>query len=229
VSDRRAVIAGPAQHKQHMAETLQSESRDSRGKRNAKRLRADGKVPAILYGHGQETVSLTIPAAQITAAIRHGSRVVKLKGAANDSALIRDLQYDTFGLEILHVDFARVSEHERVRVEVPLEIRGQAVGVKEGGVLEHLIHTVEIECPVSAIPEKVVINVASLKLEDSMTVGQATLPEGAKIVSGAEEIAVQCVKPKAEEEEGVEPGAEGAVEPELIRKEKPADEEEDKE
>jgi large subunit ribosomal protein L25 len=212
-----------------MAETLQAESRDSRGKRNAKRLRAGGKVPAILYGHGQKTVSLAVPADQITAAIRHGSRVVKLKGVANDSALIRDLQYDTFGLEILHVDFARVSEHERVRVKVPLEIRGQAAGIKEGGVIEHLIHTVEIECPVSAIPDKVVINVATLKLDDSMTVGQATLPEGAKIVSSADEIAVQCLKPKADEEEAAEPGAEGAVEPELIRKEKTAEDDEEKE
>jgi len=214
----------------YMAETLEAESRDSRGKRNAKRLRLGGKVPAVLYGHGQKTVSLAVPAEQITTAIRHGSRVVKLKGAANDSALIRELQYDTFGLEILHIDFARVSEHERVRVEVPLEIRGHAAGIKEGGVIEHLIHTIEIECPVSAIPEKVIINVATLKLEESMTVGQATLPEGAKIVSGADEIAVQCIKPKAEEEEAAaEPGAEDAVEPELIRKEKPAEEEEEKE
>ncbi|HEY2826318.1 MAG TPA: 50S ribosomal protein L25 [Pirellulales bacterium] len=212
-----------------MAETLQADSRDSRGKRNAKRLRAGGKVPAVLYGHGQKTVSLTVPADQLSAAIRHGSRVVKLKGAANDSALIRDLQYDTFGLEILHIDFARVSEHERVRVKVPLEIRGQAAGIKDGGVLEHLIHTVEIECLVSAIPEKIVINVAALKLEDSMTVGQATLPEGAKVVASADEIAVQCIKPKSDEDEDAEPGAEGAVEPELIRKEKSDEDEEEKE
>ncbi|HTQ37414.1 MAG TPA: 50S ribosomal protein L25 [Pirellulales bacterium] len=212
-----------------MAETLQADVRDSSGKRNAKRLRAGGKVPAVLYGHGQKTVSLAVPAEQISAAVRHGSRVVKLKGAANDSALIRELQYDTFGLEILHVDFARVSEHERVRVKVPLEIRGQAAGVKEGGVVEHLIHTVEIECPVSSIPDKVIINVAALKLDDSMSVGQATLPEGAKIVSGGDEIAVQCLKPKAVEEEATaEPAAEGAVEPELIRKEKPVEEEEEK-
>ena len=86
-----------------MAETLEAESRDSHGKRSTKRLRSGGKVPAVLYGHGQETVSLAVPAEQIRAAIRHGSRVVKLKGAANDSALIRDLQYDTYGLEILHI------------------------------------------------------------------------------------------------------------------------------
>jgi large subunit ribosomal protein L25 len=212
-----------------MAETLQAEARSSRGKRNAKRLRAAGKVPAVLYGHGEKTVSLAIPIEQLTAAVRHGSRVVDLKGAVSDSALVRELQYDTFGLEILHVDFARVSADERVHVKVPLEIRGQAAGLKEGGIIEHLIHEVEIECPVAAIPDKVIINVAALKLDESMTVGQATLPEGAKIVSGADEIAVQCLKPlETEEEAAAAPGAEGA-EPELIRKEKPAEEEEAKE
>jgi large subunit ribosomal protein L25 len=209
-----------------MAETLQAEARSSRGKRNAKRLRAAGKVPAVLYGHGEKTVSLAIPAEQLTAAVRHGSRVVDLKGAVSDSALVRELQYDTFGLEILHADFARVSADERVHVKVRLEIRGQAAGLKEGGIIEHLIHEVEIECPVAAIPDKIFINVAALKLDESMTVGQATLPEGAKIVSGEDEIAVQCVKPlETEEEAAAAPGAEGA-EPELIRKEKPAEEEE---
>jgi len=212
-----------------MAETLQAEARSSHGKRNAKRLRASGKVPAVLYGNGEKTVSLAIPAEQLTAAVRHGSRVVDLKGAVSDSALVRELQYDTFGLEILHVDFARVSADERVHVKVRLEIRGQAAGIKEGGIIEHLIHEVEIECPVAAIPDKVIINVAALKLDESMTVGQATLPEGAKIVSGEDEIAVQCLKPlETEEEAAGAPGAEGA-EPELIRKEKPAEEEEAKE
>src|SRR5436190_5742482 len=128
--------AGRTESRKSMAETLQAEPRKSLGKRNTKRLRAGGKVPAVIYGHGQETVSLAIPADQMRAAIRHGARVVQLKGSVSDNALIRELQYDTFGLEILHVDFARVSEHERVHVKVPLEVRGQAVGVKEGGIIE---------------------------------------------------------------------------------------------
>jgi large subunit ribosomal protein L25 len=209
-----------------MAETLQVESRDTHGKRNSKRLRGEGKVPAVLYGHGKKPVTIVVPADQMAAAVRHGARVVQLKGAASDSALIKELQYDTFGLEILHVDFARVSAHERVRVKVPLEVRGQAAGVKEGGVIEHLIHTVEIECPVSAIPDKLQINVAAMKIDESMTVSQATLPEGVKIMAQADEIAVQCMKPLAEEEEEAAPaGAAEGVEPELIRKEKPAEDE----
>jgi large subunit ribosomal protein L25 len=212
----------------NMPETLQAESRSSLGKRHTKRLRATGKIPAVLYGHGEKTVSLAVPADQMTSAIRHGSRVVELKGAVSDSALIRELQYDTFGLEILHIDFARVSADERVHVKVRLELRGTAAGAKEGGVVEHLIHEVEIECPVAAIPEKVILNITDLKLDGSMTVGQATLPEGAKILSGEEEIAVQCQKPLSEDEEAAAAAGEGS-EPELIRKEKSAEDEEEKE
>jgi large subunit ribosomal protein L25 len=211
-----------------MPDTLQVESRESLGKRNSKRLRATGRVPAVLYGHGEKAVSVAVPLEQISAAIRHGSRLVQLKGAVSDSALIRALQYDTYGLEILHVDFARVSADERVKVKVPLELKGQAAGAKEGGVVEHLIHEIEIECPVSSIPDKLIINVAALKLEEAIEVGQIPVPEGVKILSAKDEVAVHCIKPKAEEEEGAE-GTGDAVEPELIRKEKPEEEGEEKE
>lgn len=209
-----------------MAEKLKVEPRKDSGKRHAKRLRSEGKVPAVLYGHGEKTVSLALASDNIKAAVRHGARVVQLQGAVSDSALIRELQYDPFGLEILHVDFTRVSLHERVHVKVPLELKGQAQGAKDGGVVEHLIHEVEIECPVSAIPEKVTVNVANLKIDDSISLSQVPLPEGIKITSTTDEIVVQCFKPKEAEEEGAAAGTEGA-EPELIRKEKPAEAEEE--
>ena len=215
-----------------MAESviLQTKPRDSRGTKNARRMRRTGMVPGILYGHGEATLSVTLVRDDLAKAIRHGARVVDLDQAGKlEKALIREIQWDPLGHDILHVDFARVSADERVHVKVPLEVRGQAAGLKEGGIIEHLIHEVEIECPVAAIPDKVIINVAALKVDESMTVGQATLPEGAKIVSGMDEIAVQCLKPlETEEEAAAAPGAEGA-EPELIRKEKPAEEEEAKE
>lgn len=208
-----------------MAETLQVEKRDSRGKRKAKQLRAAGKVPGVLYGHGEAAVSLAIASDQIKAALRHGSRVVQLAGDVSDSALIRELQFDTYGKEILHIDFARVSADERVHVKVPLEVKGQAPGVKEGGVIEHLIHEVEIECPVSSMPEKIVVNVSNLKLDDAISLGEIPLPEGVTLLSGADEVAVHCVKPMEQGEEA-EATSEGA-EPELIRKEKETEEEEE--
>lgn len=208
-----------------MADTLTVEPRDALGKRNTKRLRATGKIPGTLYGHGEKAVSVAVGADQMAAAIRHGSRVVTLKGAVSDSALIRELQYDTFGTSILHVDFTRVSADERVHVKVKLDIKGTAAGVKDGGVVEHLIHEIEIECPVASIPEKITVNVNNLKLEDAIELGQVPLPEGFKLLSSPEEVAVHCIKPKAEEEG--EEAAAGAAEPELIRKEKAEEAEEE--
>jgi large subunit ribosomal protein L25 len=210
-----------------MAEMLQVESRKNQGKRNSKRLRLSGKIPAVVYGHGEASVSVAVASEAMAAAVRHGSRVVQLQGAVSDSALIRELQYDAFGSEILHVDFARVSADERVEVKVRLEIKGQAAGAKEGGIVEHLIHEVEIECPVSAIPDKLVVNVSDLKLDGEIMVNQVLLPEGVKMLSDGDQVAVHCIKPKEEGEEGAAAVAGEGAEPELIRKEKPADDEEE--
>ncbi|MCX7701165.1 MAG: 50S ribosomal protein L25, partial [Gemmataceae bacterium] len=117
-----------------MAEQLNVELRETRGKRNARRNRRAGKLPAVLYGHGQEAISLALSAEPFEAAVRHGARLVKLTGAVDEQAFIREIQWDTWGTHVLHVDFTRISEHEKVEVRVPVEIRGEAPGLKAGGV-----------------------------------------------------------------------------------------------
>ena len=99
-----------------MAEVLNVQLRETRGKRNARRDRLAGQLPAVLYGHGKETLSLLLSADEFQAAMRHGARLVKLTGAVEEQAFIRQLQWDTWGTHVLHVDFTRVSEHEKVRV-----------------------------------------------------------------------------------------------------------------
>jgi large subunit ribosomal protein L25 len=135
-----------------------------------------------------------------------------LTGAANESALISGVQWDTFGLEVLHVDFTRASADERIEVEVSVELKGQAVGVKEGGIIEQVLREVQIECPAGAIPEKLVLNISDLALGGSLTCGKLVLPEGAKLLTDADEMVVHCVTPR---EEGEEAAGEGA-EPEII-------------
>ena len=205
-----------------MSEAIAVEKRDLIGTRNNRRLRQSGYVPAILYGHGLENLSLKVREHDLAAAIRHGSRVVDLTGAANESALIRQVAWDTFGLEILHVDFARVSADERIEVKIAIELKGQAAGVKEGGVVELLIHEVEIECPALKIPDKIVVNVSALKVDDSLTTSDLVLPEGVKLLSHAGEVVVHCFMPKEEEEAAPEVAAAG--EPEIIGR-KPGEEE----
>ena len=197
-----------------MAEELSVEVRETRGKRNARRLRRAGGTPGVLYGHGEKNVSLTVPADQLDHLVHHGSRLVTLTGAVNESAFIREVQWDTWGTHVLHVDFTRISEHEAVQVQVSVELRGEAPGVKEGGVVEQLIHDVEIDCPASAIPEKLDVNINNLKLGDSITVADLELPEGATVLGDAETVVVHCVEPLEVPEEAV--AEEVAGEPEVI-------------
>jgi len=200
-----------------MAEQLQVQLRDTRGKRRNRRMRAGGQIPAILYGHGEKNVALAVPADAIHAVIRHGHQIVELSGSLSESALIRTLQWNPWGTEILHVDLTRVSAHERIEVTVVIELRGEAPGTKEGGVIEHNLHELEIECEAMSIPEKIEVSVNELKLGDALTVADLKLPEGIKALLPSEEVVVQCVEPAAEEEVEAEVGE---AEPEVIGRKK---------
>jgi large subunit ribosomal protein L25 len=196
-----------------MAEALNVEVRPSRGTREARRMRRNGQVPAVLYGHGEAAVSLVVGQDDLATVLRHHSRLVDLKGGVNESALIRALQWDTFGLEVLHVDFARVSADERIEVQVSIELRGTAPGANEGGVIEHLLHEVTIECLATAIPDRLQVKINALNKGEHITVGQLEVPEGVKVLADPEDIVVQCVE--AADEAQPELHAESA-EPEVI-------------
>jgi large subunit ribosomal protein L25 len=124
-------------------------------------------------------------------------------------------------LEVLHVDFSRVSEHERVTVQVPVEVRGDAPGVKEGGVVELVVHEVELECEAEAIPEKIEINVKELHLGGEVLAKDVSLPAGVTMITDADVLILHCVKPKGMAEAA--PGEGAAAEPELIGR-KPGEE-----
>jgi large subunit ribosomal protein L25 len=161
---------------------------------------------------------LTLSAEELEAAVRHGSRLVNLTGAVSERAFIRDLQWDTFGLHLLHADLTRVSEHELVEVTVAIELRGEAPGVREGGVILHLVHELQMQCEVGLIPDKLHVNINHLKLGDSITVAQVEVPAGSKVFAEAEDIVVECIMPAVEEEEA--PAEPLAGEPEIIGRKK---------
>src|SRR5262245_26505962 len=210
-----------------MAETLKVEKRKSFGKRNNVRLRRAGRLPAVLYGHGEESVSLTLAADQVEASLRHGAKVVDLNGDAEGKALLQDVQWDTFYQQVLHVDLLRVRAGETVTIEVPIELRGEAAGVREGGILEQVIHSVEIEVALDVIPEKLHISVKNLQIDGYLTAKDIVdLPPGAKILLDEDEMIVHCVKPVVEEEEEAAAEEGAAAEPEVIGKGKEEEEEE---
>ena len=136
-----------------MAEVFEVIRRDAFGSQHTRRLRRDGQIPAILYGHGKENVPLAVPQDQVQNAVRQSARLIDLQGAVKESALIREVQWDALGNQILHLDLTRVSATELVRVDVALETRGTAAGATDGGVVKVLLHTLEIECRADSIPE----------------------------------------------------------------------------
>jgi large subunit ribosomal protein L25 len=197
-----------------MADILQVEKRTTTGKRNNWRMRCTGRLPGILYGHGEEPVMLTIPADQLRATLRHGQKVVDLAGDATGQALLQDVQWDAFHQHLVHVDLLRVDANERVTVEVPLLLKGEAPGEHEGGVVVHLTHYVEIETSPIHIPEALHININKLNLHGSLSLADVyDLPEGATLITDAKTVAVQCEEPAGEPEEEV---AVAGAEPEVI-------------
>jgi large subunit ribosomal protein L25 len=196
-----------------MADVLNVSIREALGTSNTRRLRKTGQVPAILYGHGKECVNLTIPATEVQAAIRHGSKVVEIVGAASDSVLINEIQWDPMGSEILHVDLTRVSADETVLVTIVVELRGEAPGTKQGGIVDHQLHEIEIECPAGSIPDRLSVSINKLGLSESIMAGNIEIPDSAKLMTPEDKVIVQCMEPTEDltDEEGAD-----SQEPEII-------------
>lgn len=211
-----------------MSEALEVQVREALGKRANRRLRDSGKLPAVLYGHQEPAVSLALPAEQFQLVLRHGTKLVDLSGAASGQALLQELHWDPFGKEVLHVDLLRVSAGDRVHVEVPIEMRGESPGGLNGGIVELLMHSVEIEVSPAAIPDRLHIHIGNLQIGDTLTLADiADLPEGATYLVEPDEAVVHCLAPVAEEVEEV--GAEVAsAEPEVIAKKRAEEEEAEK-
>jgi len=198
-----------------MSETLNVKRRDAVGSRASSRLRRAGQLPAVLYGHKEAAVSLTVSYDELAASLRHGAKVVQLAGDVSGQALLQDLQWDTFGREVLHADLLRIEAGEQVHVEIEVEAKGESLGEQEGGVLTWVNHSVEIEVTPANIPEKLHIDISEVKIGDTVTAEEIIdLPSGAKLLTAPERVLLNCVPPVAEEPEEDELAA--ATEPELV-------------
>lgn len=204
--------------------TLTVESRETVGKRRNRRLRESGKTPAVLYGHKKAVLNLSVTTEQVEAALRHGSRFVQLDGAVSERAFIKEVQWNVWGDVVLHVDFTRVNEHEHVQLSVPVVIRGEAPGLKEGGVIKQHLHMIEIEVEPTSAPENIQVSVNTLGFNQSIRVADLVAPEGVKFLADSETVVVECSEQTEVEETEAEP-VDGA-EPEVIGRKK-ADEEEE--
>ncbi len=198
------------------AATISVESRSELGSRKNKRLRDGGKIPGVIYGHKKDVVPITLPKKETVRHIEHGQHLFALAiGGASENVLIKEVQYDHLGIQVLHVDFARVDLNEKVQLTVSLELKGEPKGEKEGGVLQQIISELEIECLVTEIPDIVVHDVSELEKDAVLHIKDLKLPQGVKCLQD-EDLIVATVREIIEQVEAVV--AEGEPEPEVIGK-----------
>ncbi len=201
-----------------MAETAQitANHRKELGSRANKRLRDSGLVPGVVYGHKEAVIPITLPKKQVVTHLDQGAHLFDLNlDGKSEKVLVKEVQYDHLGHEVLHVDFARVSLDERVEVTVPLELKGTPKGEAEGAVLQQIISELEIECLVTDIPKQILHNVAEMEKDSVLHISDLKLPAGVRcrqdgelIVATVKEIQEVVVTPEAVET--------GPAEPEVI-------------
>jgi large subunit ribosomal protein L25 len=195
---------------------LQARPREERGKNAARRLRASGMLPAVLYGDGDgASTALAVPDRVVDYTLQHiGDNAlydIDL-GAGGSTARIVDVQRDPVSGRLLHVDFAPVDMQQRIEVTVPLHVVGVAPGTEEGGVLQQVAYEVQIETLPGDIPQELTLDVSSLGMNENLTLADLRLPEGITLVSDPEEVAAIVTAPTEITEEDLE--AAGVVEEE---------------
>src|SRR5215207_9118403 len=207
---------------------LTTQPRTGTGSRDANRLRKAGRVPAVVYGHKEETLPITVSRDELAAALRHHARTVDLdlNGKA-ETVLIQQVQHDHLGSGLVHVDFRRVSRDERIRTTVEIELRGTAPGATGGGVLDQPLHKIHVECPAISIPESIRVRIDGLLLGQAIHVKELELPAGVKALDDPDLVVVQVKQQQAALPEPTALAPEGTAEPEVItkKKEKPDEEE----
>ncbi len=200
-----------------------------------KKLRAGGRIPAIIYGGKSKPQNLEVDAREIGDLIHHSvsenvlvDLTVKGDSGAKHLALVQEVQHHPLNGKVLHVDFHAVSADERVTIMVPVETTGEAVGVKTGGgVLEHVLFKLKVRALPKDLPEQIVIDVSGLELNKTIHIGEIKIPEGVEIIGDKNVPVVSVAMPRTEEEEAAA-AAEGAVaagEVEMIKEKKEEGEE----
>jgi large subunit ribosomal protein L25 len=201
---------------------LATKPRPGSGSRATKKLRRDGLIPAVVYGHKEAVVPVALDRKEVETALRHNTRVVDLQlDGKTETAVIQEVQYDHLGQDVLHVDFKRVSKDERVKMSVRIELKGVPAGLGGGHILEQPLHALHVECPALAIPDQIRVNVLGLTAGHPIHVSDLVLPDGVKALDSPDLVVAQIATVKVEAAPVVaaaptEPGAATAAEPEIV-------------
>jgi large subunit ribosomal protein L25 len=210
---------------QEALKSLAAHPRAKSGTSESRRVRRENNIPAVVYGHKEANENIAISHDDFWSIIRHNQRIVdvEVKGAKAQKCLVRDVQWDVFGKEVVHVDFERVDADERIHLTVPIKLKGNAI-IPAGAVLSFHLHELEIECAVVNIPESIVVNITELKLGQAIHVKELQLPQGVKALTDADETVVAIVVHVEKAEPTALEGLPTTAEPEVLTARKPTEE-----
>jgi large subunit ribosomal protein L25 len=184
------------------AKKLNVEQREGKGKGAAGRLRGTGRIPAVIYGHTAPT-SITVDAREFRGAFKRitENTIVELHldGGVRE-VLVKAYQKDNLNGQILHVDFYEFEKGKALRTRIPIRLLGNPVGVKEGGILESLLHSLDVECLPKDLPEEIALDINELGLDRALHVRDLTLPAGVRALQTPDQVVCLVAHRKAEEE-----------------------------
>ncbi len=198
--------------------------REGTGKGSARKLRAAGRVPAVIYGHGDATRNLTVDAHELEllfARIRVENTIidVDIEGDEPVKVLVREVQKHVYRNDVLHVDFYQIHAGQRITVEVPVRLVGAAPGVKAGGILQHALNSVEVRCLPDHIPDTITVDISTLDIGDSVHISDVTPPEGVEFHVDSDRTVCSVIAPAVATAEEVAAAVPSELtEPEVIAK-----------
>ena len=190
-------------------EKLNVNIREGKGTSSARRIRLKDQIPAILYHSGLDAISLSVDKKELYKALKTGQVIFEvIVKDKNQFVLVKDVQYHPVNDNIMHIDFQKVKEDEKISLEVPLRVIGEAEGVQAGGILVQIVNAITVKCKPTTIPEALIIDVTDLELNSSLSVKDIQLAADVEIIT-AEDLAVVSVQEPKKEEEIVEEILEG--------------------
>ncbi len=205
---------------------LKAQVRQKTGTKDAAKLRADGKIPVVIYGHNQPSQSIAVDLRDITEALHAERRVFDVEIDGNvEKLLLKEVQYDYLGKNFIHADLVRVNLTEKVKVSVGLAFKGTAKGAVDGGLLEEHLSGIEVECLVTNIPETLDISVRDLGIGDSIHAKDIALPDGVVLMDDPDALIIACQPPAVEAATETAEDGDEQQSPEVITERKSDDEE----
>lgn len=219
--------------------SLDAKKREETGKTLVKLSRRQALIPGVVYGKKTKSLPIVIGLKELEKILIQGAahKIVKLQIASNGAhqekmCMIQEIQRDALGSRILHVDFHHISMEEKIEATVPLSLQGDPAGLKEGGVLDHVLWEIEVKALPMNLPEKLTLDVSALLINQSLHVKDIPVPEGVEVIHNLEEVVVVVHPPRVEElptavATTAEAGAAAAApaQPEVISKGKKEEEE----